>query len=33
MSKLIFDNRVIVVAFLVLAFMNAFALTNGWYAG
>lgn len=32
MTKLLFDNRVIVVLFLVLAFVNAFALQNRWYA-
>jgi hypothetical protein len=31
MSKLIFDNRVIVVLFLVLCFVNAFAIQNKWY--
>lgn len=33
MSKLLLDNRFVVVAFLVLAFTNAFAITNGWYNG
>ena len=31
MSKLIFDNRVVVVVFLALSFLNAFALQSGWY--
>lgn len=31
MGKLIFDNRFVVVAFIVLAFTNAFAIQNGWY--
>ena len=31
MSKLIFDNRVIVILFLVLSFVNAFAIQNKWY--
>lgn len=32
MGKAIFDNRVIVVVFLALAFLNAFAMQAGWYA-
>ncbi|MCW2738510.1 MAG: hypothetical protein JWN97_3154 [Nocardioides sp.] len=32
MGKLIFDNRAVVVAFLVLAFVNAFAIQSNWYA-
>lgn len=31
MSKLIGDNRVIVVLFLVLAYVNAYAITADWY--
>ncbi|MDR7251892.1 hypothetical protein J2X46_000868 [Nocardioides sp. BE266] len=31
MGKLIFDNRVVVVAFLALSFLNAFAIQSGWY--
>jgi len=32
MGKLIFDNRFIGVAFVLLLFVNAYAITNGWYA-
>ncbi len=32
MSKLIFDNRFVVVAFIVLAVINAFVLKGGYYA-
>ena len=32
MGKLIFDNRFVGVAFVLLLFVNAFAITNGWYA-
>ena len=32
MSKLLLDNRVIVVLFIALTFVNAYALTSGWYA-
>jgi len=32
MAKLIGDNRVIVVLFLLLAVVNAFAIQNNWYA-
>jgi hypothetical protein len=32
MGKLIFDNRVIVVVFLALAFVNAYGMQSGWYA-
>ncbi len=32
MTKLIGDNRVIVVLFLILSFVNAFAITGHWYA-
>ena len=32
MGKLILDNRIVVSAFLALAFLNAFALQSGWYA-
>ena len=32
MSKLIGDNRVIVVLFLILTVVNAFAIQNNWYA-
>jgi hypothetical protein len=32
MGKLIFDNRVIVVVFLALSFVNAYAIQAGWYA-
>ena len=32
MAKLIGDNRVILVLFLCLAFINAFAIQNNWYA-
>ena len=31
MSKLIFDNRFVGVMFVLLLFVNAFAITNGWY--
>ena len=31
MGKLIFDNRVIVSVFLVLAFLNALAIEHNWY--
>lgn len=33
MSKLLLDNRFVVVAFIVLSFTNAFAIMNGWYTG
>jgi hypothetical protein len=33
MSKLLLDNRFVAVAFVVLMFVNAFALKNGWYSG
>ena len=32
MSKILLDNRFVAVAFLVLAFLNAFAIQGGWYA-
>jgi hypothetical protein len=32
MAKLISDNRVIAVLFLILTVVNAFALQHGWYA-
>lgn len=32
MTKLIGDNRVIVVLFLLLTVVNAFAIQNNWYA-
>jgi hypothetical protein len=32
MTKLIFDNRVIVVLFIALAFLNAFAIQSNWYS-
>jgi len=32
MTKLIGDNRVIVVLFLVLSYVNAYAITANWYA-
>jgi hypothetical protein len=31
MGKLIFDNRFIAILFVVLLFVNAFALQRGWY--
>lgn len=31
MTKLLTDNRVVVVLFIVLAFLNAFAIQGGWY--
>jgi len=31
MTKLIGDNRVIVVLFLVLSYVNAYAITANWY--
>ncbi len=31
MTKLIGDNRVVVVLFLVLAYVNAYAITANWY--
>lgn len=31
MGKLIFDNRFVGVAFVLLLFVNAFAIQNGWY--
>jgi hypothetical protein len=31
MSKLLLDNRFVAVAFVVLMFVNAFAIQNGWY--
>lgn len=31
MSKLIFDNRVIVSLFLIVAFLNAGAMAGGYY--
>jgi len=32
MSKLIFDNRFVGVTFVLLLFVNAYAITAGWYA-
>ncbi len=32
MSKLLFDNRVVGVAFTLLLFLNAYAITARWYA-
>ena len=32
MGKLIFDNRFVGVAFVLLLFVNAYAITSGWYA-
>ncbi|GIM67843.1 hypothetical protein Pve01_89740 [Planomonospora venezuelensis] len=32
MGKLIFDNRFVGVVFVLLLFVNAYAITNGWYA-
>lgn len=31
MSKLLLDNRFVAVAFVVLMFVNALAIQNGWY--
>ena len=31
MPKYLSDNRIVVVAFLLLTFVNAFALQNRWY--
>ncbi len=31
MPKYLADNRIVVVAFLVLTFVNAFAIQNNWY--
>ncbi len=32
MSKLLFDNRFVGVVFVLLLFLNAFAIQSGWYA-
>ena len=32
MTRLIFDNRVIGVLFVLLTFVNAYAIQNNWYA-
>ena len=32
MTKMIGDNRVIVVLFLVLSYVNAYAITANWYS-
>ena len=32
MGKLIFDNRFVGVAFVLLLFDKAYAITSGWYA-
>ncbi len=32
MAKLLFDNRVVAVLFLALAFVNAHAINAGWYS-
>ena len=31
MSKLLLDNRYVAVMFTILCFVNAYAVTNGWY--
>lgn len=32
MTKLLSDNRVVAVLFIVLCFVNAYAITHGYYA-
>jgi hypothetical protein len=31
MAKLLLDNRYVAVMFTILCFVNAYAVTNGWY--
>lgn len=31
MSKILLDNRYVAVAFVALLFVNAYAITSGWY--